>query len=268
MTVQRRLSFFYGLLWAEWFAHSRLLLVFLVLWLVAAWVVPLFAHPGWVMVISFLYALVAGPAYGGSDAVDDCEEFTFSLPATRSDRYLARLAVSGSTLLMFVGLDFMVLGLDWQATLKRFFLDAGLMEPAPVLKPGLLYGLVMALPFNVFCISFVVSSVVRRRFILFTSWFWSLVCSMVILYAGVLAEEWWWHEANGHFSFPMLVFSSLIILYLGLRLYRHKEVGHYGAPVSLPPGFWGWIVLSIVALIALVMIAGALMQRFPQFFAG
>jgi len=109
---------------------------------------------------------------------------------------------------------------------------------------------------------------VRRRFILFTSWFWSLVCTMGILYAGVLAEEWWWHEANGQFSFPMLVFSSLIILYLGLRLYRHKEVGHYGVPVSLPPGFWLWIVLSIVALVALVMLAGSLMQRFPQFFAG
>ena len=140
-----------GLLWAEWFAHSRMLLSFLLLWLGAAWIVPLFTHPGWIMVISFLYALVAGPSHGGSDAVDDCEEFTFSLPATRSDRFLARLAVSGFTLMMFVGLDFLVLGMDWQSTLKRFFLDAGLLEPAPELKPGLLYGLVMALPINVFC---------------------------------------------------------------------------------------------------------------------
>ncbi len=266
MTLKRQWSWISGLLWAEWFAHSRLLLSFLLLWLCAAWVVPLFAHPGWIMIISFLYALVAGPSYGGSDAVDDCEEFTFSLPATRSDRFLARLTVSGMTLMMFVGLDFLVLGMDWQSTLKRFFLDAGLMEPSPELKPGLLYGLVMALPVNVFCISFVVSSVVRRRFILFTSWFWSLVISLGILYLGVVAEEWWWHEVNGYFSFPMLVFSSLTILKMGHRLYKHKEVGHYGAPVSLPAGFWAWMLMWILALLLLVAMAGSLMKKFPQFF--
>ncbi|MDA7610481.1 hypothetical protein N8637_00920 [Verrucomicrobia bacterium] len=255
-----------GLLWAEWFAHSRLLLSFLLLWLGAAWIVPLFTHPGWIMVISFLYALVAGPSYGGSDAVDDCEEFTFSLPATRSDRFLARLAVSGFTLMMFVGLDFLVLGMDWQSTLKRFFLDAGLLEPAPELKPGLLYGLVMALPINVFCISFVVSSVVRRRFIVFTSWFWSLVLALGTLYLGVIAEEWWWHEVNGYFSLPMLLFGSVIILKLGHGLYRHKEVGDYGAPVNLPSGFLGWVIMWLVALILLVLMAGSLLKKFPQFF--
>jgi hypothetical protein len=262
-----RWTFLYGLLWAEWFAHSRLLLAFLLMWLGTAWIVPLFAHPGWLMLVSFLYALVAGPAYGGGDAVEDCEEFTFSLPPTRSERYMARLAVAGVTLLMFVGLDFLILGMDWQSTLKRFFLDAGLMEPAPELKPGMLYGLVLALPLNIFCVSFVISSVVRRRFILFSSWFWSLVISLGILYGAMVLEEWWWHEVNGLFSFPALVFSSIVILITGHRLYRHKEVGHYGTPVSLPPGFLAWIFIWTLALGFLILIVGSLLRRFPQFFS-
>lgn len=266
MEAHSRWSFLKGLVWAEWFAHSRLLLVFLLLWIGSAWIVPLFLHPGWIMVISFLYALIAGPAYGGSDAVDDCEEFTFALPATRSDRYLARLVVSGATLLMFVVLDILVLGMDWQSTLKRLFLDTGLMVPSPELKPGLLYGLVLALPFNIFCVAYVVSSVVRRRFILFSSWFWSLVFSLGLLYVGVISEEWVWQEMNGFFSFPILVFSSFVVLIIGHHLYCHKEVGHYGAPISLPPGFLAWLVLWLVALVLLVLMAGSLMKRFPQLF--
>jgi len=82
-----------GLLWAEWFAHSRLLLVFLGLWLAAVWALPLVAHPGWILLLGGIYALLAGPAYGGADVMDACEEFAFSLPPTRAERYWARLAV-------------------------------------------------------------------------------------------------------------------------------------------------------------------------------
>src|SRR5690606_24658599 len=54
-----------GLLWAEWFAHRRLLVIFLAVWLVGVWVPPLFTHPGWILVLGPLYAFVAGPVYGG-----------------------------------------------------------------------------------------------------------------------------------------------------------------------------------------------------------
>src|SRR5437867_2192435 len=94
-----------GLLWAEWFAHSQLLLSFLVLWLLCVWVMPVLAHPGFILLLGGVYALLAGSIYGGQDVVHGCEEFSFSLPATRSERYLARLAVGGGTLLFFTVLD-------------------------------------------------------------------------------------------------------------------------------------------------------------------
>src|ERR1051325_5659325 len=79
-----------GLLWSEWFAHSQLLLIFLAVWLVAVWTLPLFTHPGWVLILGALYAIMAGPIYGGGDVLEGCEEFTFALPPTRAERYFSR----------------------------------------------------------------------------------------------------------------------------------------------------------------------------------
>src|SRR5262245_12573713 len=76
-----------GLLWAEWFAHSQLLLVFRGVWLVGVWTLPFFANPGWILLLGPLYALMAGPLYGGGDLLEGCEEFTFALPPTRYERF-------------------------------------------------------------------------------------------------------------------------------------------------------------------------------------
>ena len=65
----RRLKALHGLLWCEWFAHSKLLLFFLAAWLLCVWVTPLFVHPGWILLFGLLYAVIAGPAHGGSDGL-------------------------------------------------------------------------------------------------------------------------------------------------------------------------------------------------------
>src|SRR5437867_5838888 len=75
-----RLRILKGLLWAEWYAHSKLVLSFLTLWLVCVWVLPIFAHPGWILLLGFIFAFIGGPLYGGGDVIEGCEEFTFSLP--------------------------------------------------------------------------------------------------------------------------------------------------------------------------------------------
>src|SRR5207244_6676046 len=83
----------HGLLWCEWYAHSKLLLFFLAAWLACVWVLPLCANPAWILLFGALYALVAGPVYGGSDTIYGCEEFTFSLSPKRGERYFALVAV-------------------------------------------------------------------------------------------------------------------------------------------------------------------------------
>src|SRR5207247_10335291 len=101
-----------SLLWFEWFAHSKLLLFFIGLWLACVWIIPLFAGSGWILLLGGLYALIAGPVYAGADAIDACEQFTFALPPTRRQRYLARLGVGGGRLLLLAAVDLLRMALD------------------------------------------------------------------------------------------------------------------------------------------------------------
>src|SRR5215831_3997293 len=79
---------FGGLMWCEWYAHSKLLLFFLAAWLACVWVLPLYGNPAWILLFGTFYAILAGPIYGGSDTLEGVEEFTLALPPTRRQRYL------------------------------------------------------------------------------------------------------------------------------------------------------------------------------------
>ena len=121
-----------GLIWAEWYAHSKLVLSFLMVWLGAVWVLPVAAHPGWILLLGFFFAFFAGPAFGGGDVVEGCEEFTLALPVTRSERYCARLLIGGGGLLILTALDLLALGIDLSPALARLYLNTGLIKPLPV----------------------------------------------------------------------------------------------------------------------------------------
>ena len=48
---RRQLGAWAGLLWCEWFAHSRLLLSFLLGWLACVWLLPFLTHSGWILLV-------------------------------------------------------------------------------------------------------------------------------------------------------------------------------------------------------------------------
>jgi hypothetical protein len=256
-----------GLLWCEWFSHGKLLLGFLVLWLAAVWILPLVTHSGWILFIAAIYALVAGPAYGGGDTIEGCEEFSFSLPATRAQRYLARLTVGGGGLLLFTLLDVLALGLDLPQFLARFYLDTGLLKPLPVLKPRLLYGLVLAFPFAIFAFSFTLSAVSHSRMLILTAWFWSLLAAMTLAYLAFRYEDKLWHELNGFCSAPLLMLLGLGSLWAGYRAYVIKEIGHHDRPLTLPPRFWIWLLLLALGLAAGLVLISLLARQYPNFLA-
>lgn len=255
-----------GLLWCEWFAHSRLLLFFLAVWLICVWVAPLFVHPGWIVMFGLAYAMIAGPAYGGSDVIEGCEEFTFALPPTRAQRYLARLAVGGGTFLLFTALDLLALGLDLPQILAKIYVDAGLIRPWPVLKPGLLYGLVLAFPFALFSLAFAMSAVAHSRMIVLTSWFWAMVMALVVLQLGFWYEDFVWERLTGFFSCPVLLVAGTGGLWLGYRAYLEKEVGPSSAPITLPARWWLWVFLFLASLLLALALAASIARHYPKFF--
>jgi uncharacterized membrane protein len=259
---------FQGLLWCEWFAHSKLLLSFLVLWILCVWVLPILVHPYWILLFGVAYALMAGPAYGGGDIIEGCEEFAFALPATRAERYLARLTVGGGALLLFTLLNLLALGFDLPEVLAGLYVNTGLIRPSPVLKPGLLYGLVLAVPFAVFSLSFAVSAVAHSRGVIFTAWFWSALATLLLLHLGLYYEDFTWNEMNGYLAFPLLIVTGVMGLSLGFRAYTRKEVTPHTAPLSLPTHWWIWTVLFLLGLGLTVVLLLSLARLYPKFFAG
>ena len=199
---------FYGLLWSEWFAHSRLLLVVLTSWVASVWILPLYLNPACILLFGPLFAIIAGPIYGGHDTSEGCEEFTFALAPTRGERYLARLTVGGGALLLLTAIDLLALGLDLPQILAKLFVDTGLIHPWPAFKSGLLFGLVVVLPFTVFALSFVISALTHSRTLLLSAPLWAALISLTALRLGFWYEELVWEKLNGLVSCPLLALIS------------------------------------------------------------
>jgi hypothetical protein len=259
---------FRGLLWCEWYAHSRLLLGFLAAWLACVWLLPLWASPAWILLFGGVFAVIAGPVYGGCDTSEGCEEFTFSLPPTRAERYWARLAVGGGALLLFTAMDLLALGLDLSQILAKLYVDSGLIRPHPVFRSGLLYGLVVVLPAAVFAFSYIISANTHSRVVVVSASLWATLASLSAVRFGLWYEELLWQTFNGWFSCPLLAFLAVAALWGGARAYRQKEVGPPSVPIAIPARWWLWIALSIGALAAALALAASLARHYQHLVSG
>ena len=133
-----------GLLWNEWQAHGKLLLLLTAVWLFAVWMLPTFAHIGWLLFFGVILALITGPILAGNDVLEGCEEYCFSLPITRNESYLFRALLGTTLIIIFTILDILALGLDMYQAINLLLIDTGLVQPTAAIQPRLLYGLVLA----------------------------------------------------------------------------------------------------------------------------
>ncbi len=248
-TLRQKRSYWRGLLLLEWRAHNRLMLAALLAWIILAWALPQMVNPGWILAFGLCYALVAGPAFGGNDVIEGCEEFSFSQPATRSERYLARLIVGGGMLLVFTLLDTLALGLDLSQAIERLYLDTGLVRSSAALEPHRLYGLVLVLPLAVFSFSFALAANARSRALAFTAWFWGGLAALVILRASLRYEFWKWQTWTGSLACSTLALSACLALWIGARAFRQKEVVQPSKPLSIPAHWWLWVTLTLLSIV-------------------
>jgi hypothetical protein len=253
-----------GLLWAEWFAHSRLLLVFLAVWLVAVWTLPLFTHAGWILLLGPLYALMAGPVYGGGDVLEGSEEFTFALPPTRGERYLSRLIMGLGSLLILCAMNAVALGLDLPQIMAGLYVKAGIVKHVFALKPGLLYAFVFVLPVTVFALAFTISALTHSRLVIVVSWFWAALAALGLLQLCFWYENLVWESLNGFFACPILLVVSCAVLAYGFFGFRQKEVGRFSAPLALPGYWWLWSILLALGLGLAIALISSLARNFPE----
>ncbi len=251
-----------ALFWSEWFMHSRLLLCFLIGWLAVVWLLPLVAHPLWVLVVGFVFALVAGPAFGGADVIHGCEEFSFAFPPTRSQRFTARFLVGATWLVALTLMDVLALDRSFSDVLFRVFLDTGLAT-VEVRQPVMLYGLVFAAPFAVFALGFAVAALATNRTVAFTAWLWSALGALSTLRLGFYAEEAVWDRLNGRIAVPLVTVVAVVATFVARRLYQHKEAGT-GVPLRIPLSWWATLVLAVLAGLGVAALIGWLAANFAK----
>jgi hypothetical protein len=245
----------------EWHAHSAMLLTFLLLWLAVVWLLPLVAHPLWILSLGPLFAIFAGPAFGGSDILDACEEWTFTFPPTRSERFAARWLLGGSFLVLLSGISILALEGNLSDVLLRVFVSSGLPAVQPT-EPLLLYGLVFAAPFAVFAIGFCSSALATSRTLVLTSWVWGILGALTVLRGGVLLEEARWERFNGLISVPLLACVSFVLLWITSRFYARKEAVTSTVPLRIPLSGWAVIVGVILAGVATAVLLGWFTEHF------
>ncbi len=240
--------FWFGLFWGEWFSHSRLILGFLLLWLAAVWLLPLVAHPLWILVLGGVVAVIGGPAFGGSDVMGGCEEFSFSQPATRCQLFDARLTFAMGCLFVFTLMNVFALYHNLADLVLSFFVSTG-VAMVELRHPHLLYGIVLAAPVAGLAIGFSVAALATTRAVAYTAWVWGALGSLTGLRAGLSLEDYFWDRLNGRITIPLLVTMTAMTLGIARRVYADKEAGRASSPLRLPLS--GWATLAAAALGAL-----------------
>lgn len=238
------------LFWSEWFAHSRLLLFFLALWLADVWFVPLFAHPFWILLIGPLFAIVAGPVFGGADVLQGCEEYFMSFPVTRNERFWTRAALGGFAVLILSVASALSLVSNLSDVLLRVFVDSGVPQPT-VPQPGLLYGMISIVPITAFVLSFSVASLAPTRTLVLVSWLWGTLGSLAALRVGIYLEELRYEKFDGRLAIPLLIGVCVAVLTGGSRLYARKEAATSAVPLRISAAWWLWMLILVGACLAM-----------------
>lgn len=255
---------FSGLMWCEWYSHSRLVLIFLAAWLCGIWLLSAIANPLWIILIGLIYSYFSGVLFGGGDVIHGIEEFSMSLPPDRRHRYLARIIVGGGTMLLINTLSLLVLGSRMPGYLAGVTFNSGIGSSA--IQSTLLpfYGLLYGVPLLSFSLCFVLSILGRSRVFVMVSWVWGLLATLFLLQFGIYYEEKFLGRFLGHVTIPLLFCISFAVLVLGYRFFLVKEPGESGPPISMPSRWWLWVILLIIGVIAGTLAAGSILEKYRE----
>jgi len=243
-----------GLLWREWLAHRGVVIHALAAWLACAWVLLIFFHPGFIIAFGVIYAFVAGTVFGGADAAEGSEEFAFALPPTRSERYVARLAIGGGTVAGFCLLGVASIALDLPQRLWALVVETGFTEPFPVCEMPSLYLLAVAVPLAVYAFGFAIAAVAGSRGLVAVSWLFAGAAAGAVVGAGCIVEALLWQTVHGWAVAVVLLALAPLGLLLGYFGYVRKEGVSRPTPMQGRSSWWiVFLVLGVVLLLLFLM---------------
>jgi len=250
----------HGLLWREWLLHREELTWIFSAWLLGVWVVPI--HPMYFLIpFGVLSACILAPSFGGSDAAEGSEEFSFALPPSRAQRFMVRLGLGGGTLLGLLGIAVLAGLLNLPQALWGLVFESGYTLSFAPPVPPLICSLACVLTTATFADMFVAGASARSPTAILPHWIRGLFFTGCVLGGGFLIEAVIWSGRaagpNGLVSCTLLGAWTLGRLAYGYRDYRRKE-GISGLPPLVTRGgrSRAWMILLI--LLAIVLILGFL----------
>jgi hypothetical protein len=242
-----------GLIWREWRQHEEPFSWIVACWLIGVWILPV-GPQAFLLPFGIIAAAILGSTLGGADTVDGTEEFSFSLPPTRSQRYLARLGMGGLSLLGLLVLAIAAFLLDAPQRLWGLMFQSGYTEPFTPFRPGFLWGLSLALPVAVFGETFAAGSLARSARAARAAWFRGCLVSGALLGIGFWVEQGLFHRPMGLVVCLALGTWGVLRLAFAFFAYRNKE--GISASADLPsPRTSTWVMVAGIILVVLLLLA-------------
>lgn len=245
-----------GLFWREWLLHQGELRWAFAAWLFGVWVFPI---PPMFFLLPFgvIAALLLAPSFGGADAQEESEEFSFALPPTRSQRYLVRLALGGGALLAMMVVGLLAGLFDLPQRVWGLLFESDLTTPFRQPKLLTVYALVLAFPAAVFGECFAAGASSRNPQGMNYLWIRGLFVAGVIAAGTSIAEQAVWHNVTGTIMAIVLTLWGGVRLAWSYRDYVWKE-GVSGLPrLTVVTGSKSktWVVLFVILVLVVFLAA-------------
>lgn len=254
LAVRNKPSVLRALIHQEWQLCRGFIIGLSVLWITGLWVLVLFHHPAWFMVLGLIYVLTVSGHQGGRDVMDGTEEFSFALPPGRGLLFVSRLAPGLLFLIANSLFGGMAVALDLPQRLWSVVFSSGLTDPFPPVEEPLWYVMALLVPVAAHAITFTIAALVGTRTGVHRSWLVGFAGVGVIVLAGTTGEKLLWHSPNGFLTGPALLAASVLVSLGGYLAYLRKEAsGSSGAAGGSLSGKALLIMAGIVAVVIVLL---------------
>ncbi|MBI1387370.1 MAG: hypothetical protein GC154_02850 [bacterium] len=245
-----------GLIERDLIEFSREAGIILLIWWLGYWLLFLMTHPAINAGLFSLLAAYAGMRLAGADVMEDAEEFVFSLPPTRDERYRVRFILGISFLMILVLLSEVGLMGNWPQLFWSLFVDSGFTQPFKPEEHVVFHIVALLAPPCVFSITYACASLSVSRELLYKTIWMGNAFTASILIACIVVEILLGRSPTG-VLFAILALISIAASYeLGRRSFLRKEAMDCGQgwPVGLHIFAFSIVVLTPAAFGLLFLI--------------
>ncbi len=223
------------------------------LWVIGLWVLLIFSHPAWLLVIGLLHVVLVSPLQAGRDVVDGSEEFSFAQAPGRGPLYLARLTLGLVFLLVSGGFGGLAIDCNLPQHLWSLVFSGGLTEPFASQPEFLWYGLAVLVPTAAHGVTFALAANAGSRAGVPAAWLAGFPVAGIVTGAGLWLEGTLWQNPNGILTVPALLATTVLVPLAGYFAYLRKEATGSGGVAGRAGGSaWGWIVAVAIGLLMLL----------------